>query len=253
GRDRQQFPQLPTDLRGDSNAAKLVEFNEILLRACEPEVRKRYESAGQLLTELRLLERGRSVKRKRRRQQLWLACKRASVPLVVLMLTIIATALILRIHPDTDLHSAIPDVNELVEQGNLCLLRATPKQYAKAQDYFNQAIKLDPDFVPAHFGLFRVGLEAGLKVPTEDISSVRTVATNLMRIAPNLAEARIAASNLKFQEGDVRGALVDAQLATHLNSASREGSAYAHGAYGFYLVNCGEPEAALREYQMAAH
>src|SRR5262249_4125310 len=66
-------------------------------------------------------------------------------------------------------------------------------------------------------------------------------------------EAHIAAWYLKQLEGDFRGALAEAQLATNLNSTTREARAYAHGACGFCLINCGEPEAALKEYQIAAH
>src|SRR2546426_2491618 len=43
GKDRQDFPQLPGDLRELSDSDVLVEFNEILLKACESEAPRRYQ------------------------------------------------------------------------------------------------------------------------------------------------------------------------------------------------------------------
>src|SRR4030095_9984327 len=105
GRDRHEFPQLPVDLREDSSVSFLVEFNEILLKACEPEVRKRYESAAQLIEDLRLLERGSSIKRKRSLQRGLAFCRKAGVVLGVVGVLAGATIVGWRSHGDGELHS----------------------------------------------------------------------------------------------------------------------------------------------------
>src|SRR5205814_6814754 len=56
GRDRQDFPQLPADLREFSDPGAFVEFNEILLKACESDPRRRYQSACQMHKDLALLQ-----------------------------------------------------------------------------------------------------------------------------------------------------------------------------------------------------
>jgi len=75
GKTRDQFPELPTDLRADADPAALLEFNEVLLKACAADVRRRYQSAHELETDLALLEMGRSVRAKRNRQRRWTLIK----------------------------------------------------------------------------------------------------------------------------------------------------------------------------------
>jgi len=65
GRDRQQFPELPTNITELPDRAALAELNEVLLRACAPDVRQRYESAADLHLDLALLQSGKSVARMR--------------------------------------------------------------------------------------------------------------------------------------------------------------------------------------------
>ncbi|MCX6926300.1 MAG: serine/threonine protein kinase [Verrucomicrobia bacterium] len=65
GRDRQQFPELPTGISELPDRAALAEFNEVLLRACAPEVKQRYESAAEMHADLALLQSGKSVARMR--------------------------------------------------------------------------------------------------------------------------------------------------------------------------------------------
>ena len=65
GKDRQEFPQLPPDLQSHPDYAALLELNEVILKACETDPRLRYVSATALHEDLELLQRGKSVKRKR--------------------------------------------------------------------------------------------------------------------------------------------------------------------------------------------
>ena len=69
GKRREEFPDLPTDLREDADGAALLEFNEVLLKACAGDVRRRYQTAQELEADLALLEMGRSVRAKRSSQQ----------------------------------------------------------------------------------------------------------------------------------------------------------------------------------------
>ena len=65
GRDRQQFPELPTGISELPDRAALAEFNEVILRACAPDVKQRYESAAEMHADLALLQSGKSVSRMR--------------------------------------------------------------------------------------------------------------------------------------------------------------------------------------------
>jgi len=57
GRDRDQFPELPTSLADRTDSAALLRLNSIILKACEELVRKRYQSASELRADLLDLQR----------------------------------------------------------------------------------------------------------------------------------------------------------------------------------------------------
>jgi tetratricopeptide (TPR) repeat protein len=61
GKSRQEFPQLPADLATWSDHAQLLELNDIVVKACANDPRKRYASAAEMLKDLELLGRGESV------------------------------------------------------------------------------------------------------------------------------------------------------------------------------------------------
>lgn len=63
GNVAEKFPELPASLRENSRADLFFEFNEILLKACAPEPRRRYESAAQMHDDLQALKNGVSLRR----------------------------------------------------------------------------------------------------------------------------------------------------------------------------------------------
>lgn len=69
GKSRLDFPELPTDLGGATEQKALFELNMVVLRACEPNPRKRYQTAGQLHADLTLLSGGMSVQARRRKER----------------------------------------------------------------------------------------------------------------------------------------------------------------------------------------
>jgi WD40 repeat protein len=63
GKDRQDFPDPPTRWESSPDEEALREFHEILLRACERDARKRYQTAREMRADLALLQSGKSVRR----------------------------------------------------------------------------------------------------------------------------------------------------------------------------------------------
>jgi len=63
GRDRKEFPKLPDDLEELSDTRALLELNEVTLKACDPDLSRRYSSAQAMHDDLLLLQAGKSVKR----------------------------------------------------------------------------------------------------------------------------------------------------------------------------------------------
>jgi len=63
GKDRHEFPDLPTKLEEFLDDSGFLELNEIILHACDNDVRKRYRSALDMHSDLLLLAGGKSVRR----------------------------------------------------------------------------------------------------------------------------------------------------------------------------------------------
>jgi tetratricopeptide (TPR) repeat protein len=254
GEDRHAFPELPPDLAELSEAHQLVELNAVVVKACQNDVRERYQSAEEMHAELLLLKTGQSVKGQRAMRQRRAAGKKASSAFVLFASVAAAALFVLRGRSDSKLHSANQEVVNLVERGNYCAQKHTPERLNRALAYFKRALELDAKFAPAYIGLYKVRMaqHSGVGNPSVDAGvNLRAAAAKLMEIDPSLAEARIASANVKYLDGQFREALAEARLATRMRAASKEGNAFVHEIYGWYLMNAGDPEAALQEFLFA--
>lgn len=63
GRDRTEFPNLPENLDDLNDRRALLELNEVVLKACDSDLQRRYASAAAMREDLLLLQAGRSVRR----------------------------------------------------------------------------------------------------------------------------------------------------------------------------------------------
>ncbi|MDA1277918.1 MAG: DUF4384 domain-containing protein [Verrucomicrobia bacterium] len=58
GKDRHEFPDLPSDLADATDRPDWLKLNEIILKACEGDAKKRYQTAEQLSTDLLTIKTG---------------------------------------------------------------------------------------------------------------------------------------------------------------------------------------------------
>ncbi|HAB16162.1 MAG TPA: serine/threonine-protein kinase [Verrucomicrobiota bacterium] len=243
GKDRLDFPELPTDWRTHWDFKQLLEFNEVLTRACDTDPRQRYPSAEQLRADLELLQSGNSVKKKRDRQKNWKVGKRVGVAAVILMLLTIVALRFPRGSSDGYDQSSEPEVNALVEQGFVAWREGIPQRTQYAEQQFQKAHQIEPTFVPALYGLGAVYLGDGTKL--------REIAKKLEEIAPDSAETWQLVAYIEWNEGQFRQGLADMKRATEKRPACKEGHAWAHGGYGYFLQNVGDAQGALEQYRQA--
>ncbi len=71
GLDRNHYPELPPNWGQTADQAQLLELNEVITQACEPEVTLRYASAEEMLRELNVIGGGGSVRRLRILERRW--------------------------------------------------------------------------------------------------------------------------------------------------------------------------------------
>jgi hypothetical protein len=64
-----EYPRLPDQWAGSKERKKLNELNQVVLKACAPNPRKRYQTAEEMQEELELLKSGKSLLRLRRLEQ----------------------------------------------------------------------------------------------------------------------------------------------------------------------------------------
>jgi tetratricopeptide (TPR) repeat protein len=86
GKDRHEFPALPPNLDQLPDKQQLIEVNAILLKACDPDPRRRHASAAATRAELELLQQGGSIKRRRAAQHRFALARKAATALAVLAL-----------------------------------------------------------------------------------------------------------------------------------------------------------------------
>ena len=90
GLNRGEYPRLPKNLGALPDARELLEFNEVLLKACAKDTARRYHRAEELLADLALLERGDSVRRLRRLERHHAVLKRVGIAVLAAGLVVTA-------------------------------------------------------------------------------------------------------------------------------------------------------------------
>lgn len=145
GMDRREFPKLPEDLRTWPDAKEVFELNEIVLKACAPDLKQRYQRCEEIQTDLGLLNRGKSVKHKRTRERNWMVAKRAGIALFALGTVAALAAAGLRQFSSADLYPDGPpstnmDANTLCARGLQIIRSDNYSQFPQAFTNFYQAI-----------------------------------------------------------------------------------------------------------------
>ena len=210
GKSREKFPDLPSDLRENDDRAALLEFNEVLLKACDRDVQRRYQSAHDLEADLALLKMGQSVRAQRRREQHWATTKVALGIAVVITLAALGFMVLPR-GPMNRNSGKIDDHRQAEARGyaqkarflagrSSAHLEGEPNN-PRVIELLEKAVMLDPDFSEAHAELaLAYTLRAFLYAPEEkelleksDLSVERALSLN-----PKLPAAYLARGRLKW-------------------------------------------------------
>jgi hypothetical protein len=88
GRDRMDYPELASDLRSSPDREGLVQFNEIILKACDEDRKRRYPSASAMRLDLERIKAGQPLRRPRRLPEKWKIPLTAACGFVVLALAV---------------------------------------------------------------------------------------------------------------------------------------------------------------------
>jgi tetratricopeptide (TPR) repeat protein len=264
GRDRQDFPQLPPDLREIPNHAALIELNEILLKACELDSTARYQSAEEMRADLELLKRGKSVNRRRTWSKRRQACKKVGLSASLFALAAAAgvslwqsfnphsSPVIPPVNEDGTTGTRNPKAAEAYRLGLPGLRRGTFEGFNLAINNFTTAIETDPAFVAAYARLFEVGLisdDYGMdwNPGTGRSQRLTEMSAKMQKLAPSDPETHAALGVMRMDEWKWREAEREFQLALQLGPNCGMALRY----YGYFLNRVGRPDEARVVLQRA--
>ncbi|HVB36322.1 MAG TPA: FlgO family outer membrane protein [Candidatus Acidoferrales bacterium] len=124
------------------------------------------------------------------------------------------------------------------------LNKGTSSQHRRARDYFEQAIKLDPNYAPAYAGLADYyWSDPGLD-PRAAMPQARKYAQDALERDPNLADAHTTLGAIHFYaDWNWVAAEDEFRRAIALSPSDAE----AHRSYSYFLAALGRPDEALAE------
>ena len=151
----------------------------------------------------------------------------------------------------TKRHTNDIEAYQLFLLGRYHLNRLTDEGFWKGLDYFQRAIKKDPNYAPAYAGMADAYISlSGFNVlpAKEGFPKAQQAAEEALRLDERLAEAHIALANVKFFH-DWNWAEADGEFkrALQLNP----GYSDAHQMYGYYLAGMGRFDEAVSEMERA--
>jgi hypothetical protein len=94
GLDRSSFPEIPESFEQHPERNRFLEINEVIVKACHPNLRDRYQTARQLHAELSAVESGVSIARLRRMERRWVKYRRLT-RIAAAVMAVAATAFVL--------------------------------------------------------------------------------------------------------------------------------------------------------------
>ncbi len=248
GQDRCDFPNLPSDWKDIPQREELLEFNEILLKACAQDIRARYASAQELSADLNLLQSGRSVRFRHSLRKV----TRALVKVALSALLVVGLGGI--IYSARPKHPSVRDVGwSKIEAANqayrsgLSMFHREAGTYEQAVAEFEKAVALDPDFPRGNAGLATASTWVN-PIDPEALSRAQQHAGRALRLAPDLDEAHSAVAGMHtLLTHDWQSAKKEALKAIELNPGSEDN----YFAYAGYLTMIGHADEAVRTVEAA--
>jgi tetratricopeptide (TPR) repeat protein len=253
GKDRKEFPQLPSDLERYDDHANLLELNEVIVKACESDPRKRYQSAEEMKAELALLEQGKSVKHQRSAANRRRVYKKMALVTALVAFIAMLDLIGLRQFKHTPSASGLrPSPNHeatrLYDQARHIADADNYQRYGLAWSNLTVAVQLDTNFTAAYALMSRMALGHSWALQLEDrMLTMRQLATRLMTLDSRLAESYSAQASVQFCDWEFEKA--DASI----RQAIKANPDYwlAHLLHGYYLCQWGHAERSERELRIA--
>jgi len=251
GRSRLDFPALAAnwDELPENEQARLLEFNEVFVKACESDPRRRYQSAQEMHEDLAVLQRGESVKQKHATRRCLIIARTVGLSAAIVALVALSAFRLSfslsreRGRPDAQAIGRILTTNldalNAYSQGRYAYNKRADAEMTKAVRFFERAIVLEPNWAEPHGGL--ASCYTWLEAP-RNFPKVREPAEKALALNPNLPEAHKCLALVKYMlDWRWREAEEEFKLAIRLDPTDGE----TLRAYGNYLKTMGRTAEAI--------
>jgi tetratricopeptide (TPR) repeat protein len=231
GKDRQDYPEPPTDLAERADRDRLLGLNAVIHRACRPALGERYESAAELYEDLERLRVGQPVRSRRRRLGAGWGGRRASIlglgSLVVVGLGLVWLG-VLPVggdrSPGRSARGGAPPATVVQWVAEARSGSPTTREgFEKVMELCHRAMATAPDYAPAHAVLANAYREAaGWHRPERQaMGEARQAAQRAVQLDPSLAEAHVQLGLVRMlHDWDFLGAEADLRRAMVLDPTS---------------------------------
>lgn len=140
-----------------------------------------------------------------------------------------------------------PEAHKAYLQGNY-LNKGTSSQQRKALEYFESAVRIDPNYAPAYAGLADYYWSNPELLPGEAMPKAKEYVQSALQLDPDLAHAHTTLGAIHFYaDWDWAAAEKEFKRAIELSPSDAE----AHRMYSFYLAAMGRADQAIAEVQQA--
>lgn len=187
--------------------------------------------------------------------QLWSRSYQQDLQNVLVLQADVASAIVNEIHLTltptqqaqlTHSHTMNPAAHEAYLKGRY-LTKGTSAQQRQAREYFEQALRMDPNYAPAYAGLADYYLTPETR-PLVSMPQAKQFALKALDLDPALAEAHVELALIHFYaDWDWEAADKELKLAIQLNPSDAE----AHRTNSFFLSALGRVDEALAESKQA--
>jgi serine/threonine protein kinase/Tfp pilus assembly protein PilF len=144
-----------------------------------------------------------------------------------------------------------PEAYDAYLRGMQHRYKLTPQDFDTALEYFELALKKDPNYAPAYAGIALVwatSAKVGYTALREAVPKAKAAALKAVELDDTLAQAHSSLATVNnWYEWDWAGAEVEFKRAIELNPNDPE----ARALYSFYLINMKRPEEAMAQVQRA--
>jgi serine/threonine protein kinase len=248
GRNRRDFPDLPDDWQKLPDLDRLLELNEILLKACATDLRERYASAGELAGELEFVGNGHSVIRNHRWAHRRKLAMRLTRPAAVLVLAGTAFLFAARHGHKEPALSLDPEAVKLYQTALHKAEGSTLETTLRAYEDLRHAWELDPRFVDAYYRFFELnwsGWADHLPPHNNMRANMKWCRDRIAAVSTNCPQYHMVSASIKFLDWHFEDAIAEVEMSLEKDPKFRS-----HGLYGWMLLRArGDVQAARREWR----